>query len=100
MAHVIDRGNVDHCPLEPRRRYPEDMKRFGRVALGLAVICAALAQGDPPLHNVPERLAKWKPVEMPFNLQGLSTRERQMVEKLVEACRLLDDVYWRQSDLQ
>ena len=22
-----------------------------------------------------------------------------MVDKLVEACRLLDDVYWRQSDL-
>ena len=23
-----------------------------------------------------------------------------MVEKLAEACRLLDDVYWRQSDLE
>ncbi len=36
---------------------------------------------------------------MPFHSAGLSARERQMVEKLVEACRLLDDVYWRQSDL-
>jgi hypothetical protein len=29
----------------------------------------------------------------------MTARERQMVDKLVEACRLLDDVYWRQSDL-
>ena len=36
---------------------------------------------------------------MPFHSAGMSARERQMVEKLVEACRLLDDVYWRQSDL-
>ena len=49
--------------------------------------------------TISERLAKWKPVEMPFHSSGLSARERQMVDKLVEACRLLDDVYWRQSDL-
>jgi hypothetical protein len=47
-----------------------------------------------------ERLAQWKPVDMPFHSSGLSPREIQMVDKLVEACRLLDNVYWRQSDLQ
>jgi len=57
-----------------------------------------LAQGGRPIHNEAERLARWKPVEMPFHSQSLNARERQMVEKLVEACRLLDDVYWRQSD--
>ncbi len=46
-----------------------------------------------------ERLAQWKPVQMPFHADGLTARERQMVEKLVEASRLLDAVYWRQSDL-
>ncbi len=46
-----------------------------------------------------ERLAQWKPVEMPFHSSGLSRQETQMVDKLVEACRLLDDVYWRQSDI-
>ena len=45
------------------------------------------------------RLSKWKNVEMPFRTAGLTARETQMVDKLVEACRLLDDVYWRQSDL-
>ena len=45
-----------------------------------------------------QRAAKWKPVEMPFNNGGLSARERQLVDKLVEASRLLNDVFWRQSD--
>jgi Peptidase family M49 len=43
-------------------------------------------------------LAKWKPVKMPFRSAGLSARERQMVDKLVEASQYLDDIYWRQSD--
>ena len=55
----------------------------------------ALAQSA----DVAARLAKWRNVDMPFRGEGLSARERQMVEKLVEACRLLDDVYWRQGDL-
>jgi hypothetical protein len=48
--------------------------------------------------DLAERLAKWKPVEMPFHSEGLTARERQEVEKLVEACRYLEDIYWRQSD--
>jgi hypothetical protein len=43
-------------------------------------------------------LAKWQPLQMPFLSAGLSARERQMVDKLVEASRYLDDVFWRQSD--
>lgn len=43
-------------------------------------------------------LAKWQPLKMPYNSAGLSARERQMLDKLVEAARLLDNVYWRQSD--
>ncbi len=58
--------------------------------------------GDPPAsaaETPAQRLARWKPVKMPFDSAGLTARERQEVEKLVEACRLLNDVYWRQSDL-
>jgi hypothetical protein len=50
-------------------------------------------------RDIEARLAKWKNVDMPFRSDGLTERERRMVDKLVEACRLLDDVYWRQSDL-
>lgn len=48
--------------------------------------------------DLAQRVAKFKPVEMPFNSAGLSPRERQLVEKLVEASRYLEDIYWRQSD--
>ena len=48
--------------------------------------------------DLDKRLAKYKAVEMPFHHQGLTERERQMVDKLVEAARLFDSIYWRQSD--
>ena len=48
--------------------------------------------------NIDQRLARWQTVKMPFNAVGLSTREHLMVEKLVEASRYLDDIFWRQSD--
>src|ERR1041385_8991508 len=62
----------------------------GRVAISLLAVAAAA--------TLDERLAKWKPVEMPFDPAGLSARQRQMVDKLVEASQYLDDIYWRQSD--
>ncbi len=62
---------------------------------GVILLAAGLAAQD---RDVAARLAKWKNVEMPFRSAGLTERERRMTEKLVEACRLLDEVYWRQSD--
>ncbi len=44
------------------------------------------------------RLARYRPIKMPFHSAGLSARERQMVLKLVEASRHLEDIFWRQSD--
>lgn len=67
-----------------------------RSSLLIAALASALAAQD---RDIAARLAKWKNVEMPFRSAGLTDRERQMVDKLVEASRLLDDVYWRQSDL-
>ena len=69
------------------------MWKTGLAALGLSAVVLAA-----PL-TIEERLAKWKPVDMPFHAAAYSARERQMLEKLVEACRLLDNAFWRQSDL-
>jgi hypothetical protein len=63
--------------------------------MSLVLFALAIAA---PAQTPAERLARWKPVEMPFHAEGLSAKERQMVEKLVDASRLLNDVYWRQSD--
>ncbi len=45
-----------------------------------------------------DMLAKFRPVKMPFDADALSPKERQMVDKLVDASRWLDSIYWRQID--
>ena len=45
-----------------------------------------------------QRLARFRQVQMPFRPEGLTAREKQMVLKLVDASRCLDDIYWRQVD--
>src|SRR5690349_16499595 len=66
----------------------------GKSCLVGAMVAVAVGAAT----TVQQRLAQWKPVEMPLTA-GLSAAERQMVDKLVDASRLLDDVFWRQSDL-
>ncbi len=44
------------------------------------------------------RLARFKPVEMPFDRTSMSEREQRMVEKLVDAANRIEQIYWRQSD--
>src|SRR3954451_22275692 len=43
--------------------------------------------------DLPQRLAKWKYVQMPFRQQGLSPKEVKLVNKLAEAARYLDYIY-------
>jgi hypothetical protein len=66
---------------EPNKSGTSKTSRFGVVA--------------PDLSS---RLAKWRRVEMPFDTSGLTDNQRQVVDKLVDACRYLDDIFWRQSD--
>ena len=51
-----------------------------------------------PTENLAAQLAKFRPVRMPFSTKGLSTREVQMVRKLVEAGQYLESAFWRESD--
>src|SRR5712675_544384 len=51
-----------------------------------------------PTENIAAQLAKFRPVQMPFSTTGLSTREVQMVRKLVEAGQYLESAFWRESD--
>jgi hypothetical protein len=48
--------------------------------------------------DMPERLAAWKRVEMPFHSEGQSKREIDLVSKLVEANHYIEDIFWRQND--
>ena len=80
-----------------------------RLFVLILLLAASLANGQVaknatknaagrPVHNEAERLAKWKTVEMPMRAT-LTARERQMVDKLVEASQYANAIYWRQSDL-
>jgi hypothetical protein len=55
--------------------------------------------GGRPVHNEAERASYWKTVRVPYNNAALNVREQQMVAKLADACRLMDQLYWHQSDL-
>ncbi len=48
--------------------------------------------------SLDRELAQYRMVKMPFNAAALTTRERKLVQKLVEASQYLEDIYWRQSD--
>ena len=69
--------------------------------MGLAAKANAEASIAAPLDVAPDidaRLAKFKPIEMPFNRTGLSEREQKLVGKLVDAANHIEQIYWRQSD--
>ena len=71
----------------------------------VSAMSATTASASAPSHlvvvpDLAQRVAKFRRVHMPFNSQGLTSSERQMIEKLVDAAGLLDCIYWRQSDPQ
>ena len=62
---------------------------------------AAKGAESAGMHVVPDldqRLAKFRRVEMPFHSASLTARELKMVNKLVDASRYLEEIYWRQMD--
>lgn len=75
------------------------VRRSGPIGHGRA--------GDGPISqkmtvapDLAARIKKYKPVPMPFKAVGLTPRERQLIEKLVQASQYLESIYWRQSDPQ
>ena len=73
------------------------------IAVPLALVGSSVLSQSSKLVISPDlvqRLAKFKKVHMPFDSSGLTEREKQMVDKLVDASGLLDCIYWRQSDPQ
>lgn len=68
-----------------------------RVMTGSAAKGAASA-GMQVAPDLDQRLARFRRVRMPFQSAGLSGRERKLVEKLVNASRYLEEIFWRQID--
>jgi hypothetical protein len=47
--------------------------------------------------DLEKRLARFKPVEMPFTMEDFTPRERTLVTELVAASRDIEDIFWRQN---
>jgi hypothetical protein len=82
---------------------------FSFLFSALIYLAAAAASAQTPAQtsakpviapDIAARLAKFKPIKIPFDSSHLTDREKQMVDKLVDAAGLLDSIYWRQSDPQ
>src|SRR5438128_1046205 len=58
----------------------------------------AQSAGMKVASDLDTRVNKFREVRMPFDSASLSVRERKLVEKLVEACHYLENIFWRQSD--
>jgi hypothetical protein len=88
-------------------RSAEKLRRILCAAL-IFVVAPVMAQttakdagplgGMPIAADLDARLARFKPIKMAFNPQGLNAHEIQMVTKLVEAANYIEQIYWRQSD--
>ena len=76
---------------------PVPAQKTRRLMTGSAAKGAASA-GVYVVPDLSERLAKWRVVNMPFRSTGLTAREVKLVEKLVDASRYLEEIFWRQND--
>ena len=68
------------------------------LTLNSGPLTAQCAKHPPATGDVARQLGKFRKVPMSASTAGLSTREKQLVQKLVDASRYLESIYWRQSD--
>ena len=73
------------------------MSKLVALVLGSALLSAVPFDWSRVAPDITERLARFKKVEMPFDLGRLSARERVLVNELVAASRDLEQIYWRQN---
>ncbi len=65
---------------------------------GEAAAKSAASANVQVVPDLDQRLARFRRVEMPFHSTGLTDREQKLVEKLVDASRYLEEIFWRQID--
>jgi hypothetical protein len=77
------------------------IRKVAAAAAVTLIAGAANAAGTPAAtapDGVDAALSQFQAVHMPFDAGDLSPRERQLVNQLVKATRLLDELFWEQSD--
>jgi hypothetical protein len=73
------------------------MSRPAAIFLTSALLSAVPLDWSRVAPDIAQRLARFKPVEMPFDLDRFSAREKVLLNELVAASRDLEQIYWRQN---
>jgi Peptidase family M49 len=78
--------------------FPNASVQKGETPMTGSAAQGAELAGLQVVPDLEQRVAKFRRVEMPFHSADLNAREIKMVEKLVDASRYLEQIYWRQID--
>jgi hypothetical protein len=73
------------------------MFRHAAILSSFVLLSAVPIDWSVVAPDIEQRLARFKPVEMPFPLERFSARERILINELIAASRDLEDIYWRQN---
>lgn len=90
IAMTVNNGNAQKTKASP-------LNGKGPIGEGRVAVPGPVSLHWEVAPTIDADLAKFKTVHMPLTAQ-LTPRERQMLDKLVEACDYLEAIYWRQSD--
>jgi hypothetical protein len=77
---------------------PTTSARTSHSRTGEAAAKSAVSANVHVVPDLDQRLARFRRVEMSFHSIGLTDREQKLVEKLVDASRYLEEIFWRQLD--
>jgi hypothetical protein len=73
------------------------MSRLPALFLSFALLSAVPIDWSRVAPDIEQRLARFKPVDMPFRLERFSAREKVLLNELIAASRELEEIYWRQN---
>ncbi len=73
------------------------MTRLAAIFSSIALLSAVPIDWSAVAPDIEQRLARFKPIDMPFNLERFSAREKILISELIAASRDLEAIYWRQN---
>jgi peptidase M49-like protein len=73
------------------------MSKLVAILVGSAILSAVPIDWNQVAPDLDQRLAKFKRVDMPFDMSRLNAREKVLLKELIAASREFEQIYWRQN---
>ena len=74
------------------------MSKIVAILLSSAILSAVPIDWSHVAPDLDERLAKFKKVDMPFDMSKFTAREKTLLNELIAASRDFEQIYWRQNN--